>query len=317
MPRRARRFLRAQGIIARITTGSLVLFALILPAAGCGQAVTGEVTSTGLSATIPAIARSAPTSASTTAPDPTTTTAPAPVADTVIVTDVYDNRVVQAGLQGDWGFACLIQGFGQTILFDTGADGQILLANLRALGLDKTQIDIVVLSHEHSDHIGGLLEIVRLNPAVVVYCPASFSVQLTNTVQAAGAEVISVDAPLSPCPGATITTPLAADSIEELGLLLDTSVGPVFVTGCAHPGITRMSQAATDLAGRPLFAVLGGFHLLNASASSVRSVIGELQALGVQACGPSHCTGDQAIALFQEAYGAGFIAMGVGAVVEF
>jgi 7,8-dihydropterin-6-yl-methyl-4-(beta-D-ribofuranosyl)aminobenzene 5'-phosphate synthase len=310
----------APGILVLFLLPLLLLLLLLLPAAGCADVVPSGVTSTSPAPVAPATIQPAPAGASNAAPTPAST-APADatvaVPVTVTVTDVYDNRVIQAGLRGDWGFACLIQGFGQTILFDTGADAQILLANLRALGLEETRIDLVVLSHEHSDHTGGLAEVARLNPGLTVYCPASFAGGLTGVVQAAGGQVIPVHSPMSPCPGATVTAPLIGDSIAELGLLLQTSRGPVFVTGCAHPGITSMVQEATSLAGRPLFTVLGGFHLLRASAGRVHSVIGELQALGVQACGPAHCTGEEAIALFQEAYGSGFIPMGVGAILEF
>jgi 7,8-dihydropterin-6-yl-methyl-4-(beta-D-ribofuranosyl)aminobenzene 5'-phosphate synthase len=45
----------------------------------------------------------------------------------VKLTIVYDNEVFQKGLRSDWGFSCLIEIEGRKILFDTGADGKILL----------------------------------------------------------------------------------------------------------------------------------------------------------------------------------------------
>jgi 7,8-dihydropterin-6-yl-methyl-4-(beta-D-ribofuranosyl)aminobenzene 5'-phosphate synthase len=105
--------------------------------------------------------------------------------------------------------------------------------------------------------------------------------------------------------------------VKELGLLLDTQGGPVLLTGCAHPGVVQMVESATSLAGKPLLAVLGGFHLYQKSGSQVDAVIAQLKDLGVKQCGPSHCTGSAAIARFEKAFGSDFIEMGVGAVVQF
>jgi 7,8-dihydropterin-6-yl-methyl-4-(beta-D-ribofuranosyl)aminobenzene 5'-phosphate synthase len=42
------------------------------------------------------------------------------------------------------------------VLYDTGPSGEILLHNLRALGIDLCSINAIVLSHGHWDHFGGL-----------------------------------------------------------------------------------------------------------------------------------------------------------------
>ena len=237
------------------------------------------------------------------------------------LTVLYDNRVAQPapapGLKADWGFACLVEGYDSTVLFDTGATGYALLSNMDALGIDPDIVEVVVLSHDHGDHTGGLARLLKRNPDVTVYCPASFSQSFTRTIEDAGATVVRLDDPMSPCPGVTVTAPLEKGSITELGLTVDTQQGPVLLTGCAHPGVVNMAEAATDLAGQPLHAVLGGFHLYEYSSARVADVIAELQGLGVSRCGPCHCTGDRAIAQFEEAFGSDFIPMGVGAVVEF
>ncbi len=40
----------------------------------------------------------------------------------VVITILYDNYTYKGGLSTGWGFACLIEGPGKTILFDTGND---------------------------------------------------------------------------------------------------------------------------------------------------------------------------------------------------
>ncbi len=240
-----------------------------------------------------------------------------PVRPPITLTDLYDNRSLQPGLKTGWGFACLVRGYEHTILFDTGADGRTLLSNMYALGVEPSEIDVVVLSHQHSDHTGGLDSLLKVRADLTIYCPASFSSSFTRSAESKGATVVRVDSPESPCPGVTVMTPLRGGSLYESGLLLDTAEGPVLLTGCAHPGVVPMADAAGRLSGRPLKAIIGGFHLSRSTTKAVAAVVAGLQALGVQQCGPAHCTGDRAIGVFEEAFGPDFITMGVGAVVQF
>jgi 7,8-dihydropterin-6-yl-methyl-4-(beta-D-ribofuranosyl)aminobenzene 5'-phosphate synthase len=52
-----------------------------------------------------------------------------------------------------------------------------------------------------------------------------------------------------------------------------------------------------------VYLVMGGFHLAGQSADEVETVIAELKRLGVQKIAPCHCTGEQAIRLFEAAFG--------------
>jgi len=52
------------------------------------------------------------------------------------ITIIYDNEVSEEGLEADWGFSCLVEVYGKKILFDTGADGSILLGNMEKLDID-------------------------------------------------------------------------------------------------------------------------------------------------------------------------------------
>jgi 7,8-dihydropterin-6-yl-methyl-4-(beta-D-ribofuranosyl)aminobenzene 5'-phosphate synthase len=242
-----------------------------------------------------------------------------PAAAPVKITVLYDDHALRTDLRADHGFSCLVEGFEQTVLFDTGSSGDILMANMAALGVDPGAIDAVVLSHAHSDHTGGLAAVLARNPGVTVYFPGSFSQTFVRSVETAGARPVAVNVPTVVCPGVTVTAPLG-DSPAEVGLVVRlpqgaAQGGAVLITGCAHPGLVTMAEAAAQLGDGSLYAVLGGFHLLNTSAEKVRTIIAGLQRLGVQRCGPAHCTGNQATALMQDAFGSGLISMGVGAVV--
>jgi metal-dependent hydrolase (beta-lactamase superfamily II) len=55
---------------------------------------------------------------------------------------LYDNCAHNADLQTDWGFSCLVTGTEKTILFDTGAKGDVLLQNMAKMS--ETQVNAVI-----------------------------------------------------------------------------------------------------------------------------------------------------------------------------
>ena len=90
------------------------------------------------------------------------------------ITIIYDNTSLVEGLTKDWGFACYIEAYGKKILFDTGGNGDILLKNMKLLNIAPPDIDDVVISHPHFDHIGGLSAFLNENTTAVVHVPESF-----------------------------------------------------------------------------------------------------------------------------------------------
>ncbi|MEJ1974326.1 MAG: MBL fold metallo-hydrolase [Lacunisphaera sp.] len=58
---------------------------------------------------------------------------------------------------GEWGFAALVEVDGHRILFDTGAHTDVVLKNVRSLDVDLATVPEVILSHNHSDHVGGFM----------------------------------------------------------------------------------------------------------------------------------------------------------------
>lgn len=230
------------------------------------------------------------------------------------LTVLYDNLPYDARLQTDWGFACLVEGPDQTLLFDTGGNGDLLLQNMRTLGIDPRAVDGVVLSHEHNDHTGGLTAFLAENPNVTVYVPGSFSEAIKERVHRAGATLIDVGAPAEINAWAHTTGEMGT-RIREQGLVLKTPDGLVVVTGCAHPGIVELTERARAEFGGDVDLVMGGFHMRDASADAIAGTIADLQALGVRRVAPSHCTGDAARRAFAETFGPHCMSSGAGRIL--
>ena len=74
---------------------------------------------------------------------------------------LYDNNALE-GFKLDWGFSCLVENR-EKVLFETGADSAPLLYNMEKLKINPEDIDIVVLSHSHWDHTGGLKGFLKSN----------------------------------------------------------------------------------------------------------------------------------------------------------
>ncbi len=168
---------------------------------------------------------------------------------------VYDNEAKE-GLESDWGFSCLIEAE-KRILFDTGASGEILSRNMQRLGIRREDIEIIALSHEHWDHIGGLDAVLHQN--VAVYVPGSFTKGTKRGIEEKAAAVIEVSGPADIVPGIHTTGELGI-GIKEQSLVLETkeSEGVVVLTGCAHPGLENILDAAKFFG--ELYGAIGGFH---------------------------------------------------------
>lgn len=238
----------------------------------------------------------------------------APPLEKLSITVVFDNTRYDAKCEAAWGFACVIEGPEQTILFDTGADGAMLLSNMRALNIDPASIDIVALSHAHSDHVDGFPAFLAANHEVTVVMPQSFPDSLKDMVRNAGAKLTIFHDPYTVCEHVYTTGELGREIIEE-AMVIETSRGLIVITGCAHPGITGMLQVAANQRKQPILFVLGGFHLVQTPADDVRGIIGEFKTLGVKYAGATHCTGEDAIRLFEEVYGDRYVRAGMGRVI--
>jgi 7,8-dihydropterin-6-yl-methyl-4-(beta-D-ribofuranosyl)aminobenzene 5'-phosphate synthase len=209
------------------------------------------------------------------------------------ITIIYDNKIWKKGLGSDWGFSCLIEIYGKKVLFDTGANGFILLDNMKKLDIDPATIEEVFISHAHFDHIGGLASFLNVNSNVRVYVPVSL-----RGVRGAK-EVISVNEPIKIHENIFSTGELKG--IEQ-SLIITTDKGLVLIVGCSHPGVKNILRVASQF-GKP-YAVIGGLHGFNE--------FDLIKHLGL-IC-PAHCT--QFKSEIKALYPKKYIDGGVGKVIE-
>jgi 7,8-dihydropterin-6-yl-methyl-4-(beta-D-ribofuranosyl)aminobenzene 5'-phosphate synthase len=255
----------------------------------------------------------------------------AKMADTehrISITVTYDNNPCEQGLNTNWGFAAFIAGTEKTILFDTGPPtANSLLDNMQKLAIEPDGIDVVVLSHIHGDHTGGLGSFLEKNSNVTIYLPKSFPTKFKDNARNSGAKIIEVNpvrrkASISKgvkeseqiCKN-VYSTGLLGKWIKEQSLIIRTDKGLVVIIGCAHTGILNIMNTVKDPMEDDIFLVIGGFHLEWATKGRIEKIISAFKRLGVRYVGPCHCSGHKARSLFEKHFGSNYINMGAGKVI--
>lgn len=163
------------------------------------------------------------------------------------ITIVYDNKSCMEDIRSDWGFSAFVEARGRKILFDTGANGAILLANMKVLGIDPSSIEEVFISHAHHDHMGGLKSLLEVSPARAIL-PSTCSLPK-------GADAIKIESPLEIHEGIFSTGVLGG--IEQ-SLAIETGHGLVVIVGCSHPGVDVILKTAAQFG--TVKGLVGGFH---------------------------------------------------------
>jgi 7,8-dihydropterin-6-yl-methyl-4-(beta-D-ribofuranosyl)aminobenzene 5'-phosphate synthase len=229
---------------------------------------------------------------------------------------LYDYRG-RRGFKIGHGFSCLVDG---KVLFDAGEDAESILINASRMKVNLSKIEAVVISHDHWDHMGALWEILKKKKLKVYACP-KFSDEFKSCVKELGGKLVIADKFTKVANSIYVTGPIGAkykgSYISEQALVVRGKKGVSVITGCAHPGITRIVKNVKRMEkAESLYLVFGGFHLVDMDREKIDKIISEFREIGVEKVGPSHCTGDKAIRIFRGRYGKNFVEARAGSVIE-
>jgi 7,8-dihydropterin-6-yl-methyl-4-(beta-D-ribofuranosyl)aminobenzene 5'-phosphate synthase len=251
-----------------------------------------------------------------------------------------DNRAAD-GLASEHGFAAWIEADGEKMLFDTG-NGDIMLQNAAALGIDLSCIDVIALSHGHYDHTGNLRDVLRQAPQARLYLhPAAlrqrYSIRerakvigmpesaVTAVSGLADHRRVWVTAPTRISDHVWLTGPVPRgtnyedtggpffkdadgsypDGIpDDLSFWIETGEGLVVCLGCCHSGVVNTLNYITAVSGqRRVRCVMGGMHLKQASQERLERTSAALKGYNIANVVPCHCTGEDAARLLKDALG--------------
>lgn len=217
------------------------------------------------------------------------------------IVTLVDNRTHSNNLDTEHGLSLYIEtDDNKKILYDTGQT-EMFIDNAKKLGIDLSLVDIVVISHGHYDHIGGLLSFLSMNSRAKVYLNANifrhnyFSVKngvksingFSGDLQEMHSDrLVFVDKntkidnlwfitkieKIYPTPkgNAILYREERDGSNEELDpfdheliLVIETQKGLCILTGCAHNGVLNIvASVQKTIPGRDIMCIYGGYHLI-------------------------------------------------------
>lgn len=229
-------------------------------------------------------------------------------------TVVYNNVPSHNHLKTDWGYAVWIEIGGEVILFDSGTKGKLLQENFEKLNLDPTKISMIAISHEHYDHTGGLESILKQQKnGTKVYLPNDYEPALKSEFPKIK---FLVNDRYRKIADNVWLSEIFTDSnrgIREQALVILKGEQLIMITGCAHPGIAEMCASVQKHFPNKTFELLtGGFHLMQKSEDQVAQISDKIKAIGFKNVAPSHCTGDNSIAVFEKLWGKNFVHLNLG-----
>ena len=245
-------------------------------------------------------------------------------------------------LINEHGLSFYIEHGNKKYLFDCGA-GDGSLKNARKLGIDLSCMDAVVLSHNHYDHAAGFRDFAECGNKCgglytgrhffekkyassdgIKYCDLSSGISeeflkergIRHTACAEQMELSEGVYLVSDFKRShafenipsrfvreTAEGMLQDNFSDEIAMAVETEKGLVVLVGCSHPGILNMLTSIHDRLGKPIYALFGGTHLVEADEERIHSTLEEFKRMGIEVLGMNHCSGHHAECMALETEG--------------
>ena len=232
------------------------------------------------------------------------------------------------------GVSYLIRTDSVTVLLDVGDNPGKLVPppfaiNMRELGIAWDEIDRVVVSHLHPDHVGGT-DAWQRNTISFGDLPGGMGDRLVFVpAKVTYPNAIHATIPTLPGPDVATTGVISYPEVFPLSLFEPkgneqalvvhvAGQGLVLITGCGHPGLEKLVERAETLYGYPVIGIVGGLHFGESSAQDVEPQVQFLQSrqLKLVALSP-HDSGPKVLDAFRAAFPQAYQDIQVGSVIKF
>jgi 7,8-dihydropterin-6-yl-methyl-4-(beta-D-ribofuranosyl)aminobenzene 5'-phosphate synthase len=234
------------------------------------------------------------------------------------------------------GVSYLIRTDSATILMDLGNNPVEsvhlpALQNMQSLGISWNEIDAIVISHPHPDHIGGvkawqentfsLGDFTGDLSQLPIYVPTSLAYSGATLIQSSEPTLVSKDITTTGVISYPEVFPISLFSPKgyEQGLVINVAnQGLVMITGCGHPGMEKLVSRAETLYGGQVVGVVGGLHYEKVSAEEVQPHIQFLEPRQPKLIALSpHDSSPEALDAFQSAFSGAYQFIRVGETIQF
>ena len=103
---------------------------------------------------------------------------------------------------------------------------------------------------------------------------------------------------------------------DEISLGIITEKGLVVIVGCSHVGIVNILKTISERVDIPIYAVIGGTHLIEADEIRMQKTMHAFKEMKIQLIAVSHCTGEEGIRLISQELKEQFLYNNTGKVIE-
>lgn len=247
----------------------------------------------------------------------------------MIVKTLVENTAISDAFQSEHGLSLYVETEKHKLLFDVGA-GDLFIENAKKMGIDLAAVDLVVISHGHCDHGGGLKNFLNVNTKAKIYLHQK-AFERHYSDRPSGKVDIGLDEKLLPNERfifvdqhvvideeLTLFSHVPAlhakpsgnqnlfmlddgafvvdDFTHEQNLIITENEKTLLIAGCAHNGIMNIMEQVQRLQHDFPDYVIGGFHLYNRSKNQCENPkivkeIGEYLKKTNSKYYTCHCTG--------------------------